>query len=146
MTKYIVTVETDGTYRWYNESNQLHRTDGPAMEYHGDKYWYQNGKRHRTDGAAVEYADGDKYWYQNGQLHRTDGPAVEHHGNKHWHQNGQLHRTDGPAVEYADGTKCWCIEGKYMTEAEFLKRTKAKAPCEGRTVEVDGVRYKLVAV
>ena len=79
MTTYIVTVETDGIYRWYNESNQLHRTDGPA-------------------------------------------------------------------VEYDAGTKSWYIEGKEMTEAEFLKRTKAKALCEDKVVEVDGVRYKLVAV
>ena len=79
MTKYIVTVNTDGTKRWCNEANQLHRTDGPA-------------------------------------------------------------------VEYANGTKFWYIEGKELTQAGFLKRTKAKASCEGREVEVDGVRYKLVAV
>lgn len=125
MTKYIVTVETDGIYRWYNESNQLHRTDGPAVESDwGPKYWYQNDQLHRTDGPAVEYPNGTKYWYQNGQRHRTDGPAIEG----------------------LNGTKFWYIEDKELTEAEFLKRTKAKAPCEGRTVEVDGVRYKLVAV
>jgi len=54
-------------------------------------------------------------------------------------------------VEYADGSKRWYIEGNELTQAEFLKRTKAKSPCEespceGREVEVDGVRYKLVAV
>ena len=29
--------------------------------------WYLNGELHRTDGPAVEYADGDKYWYLNGK-------------------------------------------------------------------------------
>ena len=125
MTKYIVTVDTDGTKRWYNEANQLHRTDGPAIEYDdGTKSWYQNGLLHRTDGPAAELADGDKVWYQNGLRHRTDGPAAE----------------------WADGDKSWYIEGKELTKAQFLKHINAKAPCEGREVEVDGVRYKLVAV
>jgi hypothetical protein len=26
-----------------------------------------NGQLHRTDGPAIEYADGDKSWYLNGQ-------------------------------------------------------------------------------
>ena len=148
MTKYIVTVKPNGTRRWYNESGQLHRSDGPAIEYaNGDKYWYQNSQLHRTDGPAVECVNSDNLWYQNDLIHRTDGPAVEYaDGTKFWYQNNQLHRTDGPAEEFADGTKRWYIEGRELTEAEFLKVTKAKAPCEGRTVEVDGVRYKLVAV
>jgi len=125
MTKYIVTVDSSGDRRWYNEFDQLHRTDGPAVEYaDGTKIWYQNDKRHRTDGPAAEYADGTKRWYLNGKRHRDDGPAIE----------------------YVNGNKFWFIEDRELTEAEFLKRTKAKAPCEGRTVEVDGVRYKLVAV
>ena len=33
---------------------------------------------HREDGPAVEYADGTKSWYINGKLHREDGPAVVH--------------------------------------------------------------------
>ena len=37
-------VGKDGTKRYYNENNQLHREDGPAIEYaDGDKYWYING-------------------------------------------------------------------------------------------------------
>ena len=32
------------TRYWYNDEGQLHRLDGPAMEYaDGTKYWYQNG-------------------------------------------------------------------------------------------------------
>jgi antitoxin component YwqK of YwqJK toxin-antitoxin module len=122
MTKYTVEVQDNGTKRWY-----------------------QNGKIHRTDGPAVENADGDKEWYQNGKLHRTDGPAIEYaYGTKYWYQNGKIHRTDGPAIEWADGTKEWYIEGKPLSEAEFLNQTKVKAPCAGKIVEVDGVRYRLV--
>lgn len=66
MKRYKVTVDKDCTTRWYNEDNELHREDGPAVE-HSDrhKYWYLNGKRHREDGPAVEYTDGYKSWYIN---------------------------------------------------------------------------------
>ena len=122
MTKYIVTVDADGTRCWYNESNQLHRTDGPA----------------------VERADGTKEWYLNGECHRVDGPAIEYaNGTKHWYLNNQLHRTDGPAVEWSNGSKSWYLHGVRLTESEFLNKTK-KAPCEGREIEIDGVKYKLV--
>jgi hypothetical protein len=51
---------------WY-KNNNLHREDGPAIEYaDGTKYWYKEGKRHREDGPAVEYPDGTKYWYLEG--------------------------------------------------------------------------------
>ena len=47
--------------------------------------WIQNGNLHREDGPAVEYANGNKYWYQNGKLHREDGPAIERaNGDKRW--------------------------------------------------------------
>ena len=105
-----------------------------------------NGKRHRTDGPAVEYADGSKEWYLNGDLHRTDGYAVEYvSGSKLWYLNGKLHREDGPAVEYADGTKLWYLNGVELSETDWRKQTqKVKAPCVGKVVEVDGVKYKLV--
>ena len=110
----------------------------------GDRFWYQNGKRHRLDGPAIEYADGDRFWYQNGQLHRLDGPAAEYtNGNREWCQNGLLHRLDGPAIEYADGTRQWWIEGKPLTKEEFNQKTQ-KPTCEGKTVTIDGITYKLV--
>ena len=110
--------------------------------------WLQNGQLHRTDGPAIEYADGRKFWYVNGKLHRLDGPAIEYaNGNRFWYINGQLHRTDDPAVEYADGGKAWWIEGTRYTEAEFnLKKTKEKtAPtCSGKVVVIDGIEYQLI--
>ena len=49
-----------------NDLGQLHRTDGPAVEYNdGDKFWCINGKLHREDGPAVEWISGLKYWYLN---------------------------------------------------------------------------------
>ena len=32
----------------------------------GNKLWYLNGELHRTDGPAVEYSSGSKHWYLNG--------------------------------------------------------------------------------
>ena len=123
MKTYTVTVDDDGTKRWY-----------------------LNNKFHREDGPAVEYADGTKYWFLDDNLHRTDGPAVEYvNGNKLWYLDGKLHRTDGHAVEYADGTKEWYLNDVQYTEAEWRKKTqKVKSPCVGKIVEIDGVKYKLV--
>ena len=57
-----------GTVYYYNDLNQWHREDGPAVEYaNGTKYWYRNHQRHREDGPACEYASGDKSWHLNGQ-------------------------------------------------------------------------------
>ncbi len=66
-----------GDVSYFNEQNQLHRENGPAVECtNGDKFWYQNGKCHRENGPALEFADGDKQWWINDHLHREDGPAV----------------------------------------------------------------------
>ena len=91
------------------------------------------------------YDDGDKHWCLNGKWHREYGPACEWaDGSKYWYLNGKLHREDGPAVERADGSKWWYLNGKELTEAEFDARTKPAPSCEGKVVEVDGVKYKLV--
>jgi hypothetical protein len=85
-------------------------------------------------------------WYNDkDQLHRLDGPAFEHcTGHKEWWANGKCHRLDGPAWVWADGFKAWWVEGKYMTEKEFNALIKPKPTCEGKIVEVDGVKYRLV--
>ena len=67
--KYYVTVDEEGTTRWYKDAkcNILHRENGPAVEYaDGTKFWFQNGQKHRTDGPANEWADGTKEWYIDG--------------------------------------------------------------------------------
>ena len=122
------TIDEDGTIKYTNSKGELHRTDGPAIDWNdGHKFWYQNGKFHREDGPAVEYKNGSKIWFLNDQYHREDGPAIEwHDGDKEWLMNGQLHREDGPAIEYTDGTKKWYINGEELTEEEFNNFTLNK--------------------
>jgi hypothetical protein len=123
MQTYKVTVDENKNIRWYNDKDEYHRLDGPA----------------------IEYANGYKEWCVEGKLHRLDGPAVEcPDGTKAWWVKGKLHRLDGPAIEYADGSKVWYVDGKKMTEKEFNEYIKPKSSCEGKVVEVDGVKYRLV--
>jgi hypothetical protein len=121
---------------------------------YGDKtVWFnQEGLTHRLDGPAVEYASGTKDWWQKGQRHRLDGPAVIlADGTKEWWQNNRLHRLDGPAIEYPNGDKRWCINHTiYSSEKHFNETIKAMqqpvATCDGKTVEIEGVKYKLTLV
>jgi hypothetical protein len=65
MSKSIKTEHTWGN-AWRNERGQLHRKDGPAVEYvSGTKEWWKNGKQHRLDGPSVVWADGTKEWRVN---------------------------------------------------------------------------------
>lgn len=58
---------------WVNDKEQLHREDGPAVEYaNGTKEWCINGKLHRENGPAVEYANGTKQWWVNGTFIRSE--------------------------------------------------------------------------
>jgi len=82
--------------------------------------WHLNGKRHREDGPAIGWADGSRYWWLNGKRHREDGPAIE----------------------WSDGSKEWWLNGKELTEKEFNK----KKSCEGKVVEIDGKKYKLMEI
>jgi hypothetical protein len=123
MQTYKVTVDENKNIRWRNDKDQLHRHDEPA----------------------IEYADGSKSWYVDGKLHRLDGPAFERaDGSKSWWVDGKRHRLDGPAFEWASGYKAWYVNGKEMTEKEFNEYIKPKPTCEGKIVEVDGIKYKLV--
>lgn len=121
MQTYKVTVDDYKTTRWYNDKDQPHRLDGPA----------------------IEGVDGYKAWYVEGKCHRLDGPArVWASGSKEWFVNGKLHRLDGPAVKWSNGYKAWYVEGKHMTEEKFNEYMNPT--CEGKVVEVDGIKYKLV--
>ena len=62
-----------------------------------------------------------------------------------YNDKGQ-HRLDGPAVQWPDGSKEWWVNGKQMTEEEFKDYTKFKPSCEGKIIEVDGIKYKLTAI
>ena len=66
--RYCVEVNKCGTRRYYSKAGQLHRTNGPAVEYpSGRREWYQNDQLHRTDGPAIEWPSGAKSWYINGE-------------------------------------------------------------------------------
>ena len=92
------------------------------------------------------YDSGDKFWYLNGELHRADGPAAEIiNGYKAWFLKGERHRLDGPAVVHSDGSKEWWLKGRGVTEEEHNKLT-SKTPCQGKVVEIDGIKYKLEEV
>ena len=86
-----IEIDENGKKTWLNEAGEIHRVDGPAVEYaSGSKHWYLNGERHREDGPAVEAAGGNKYWYIAGEHHREDGPAVIYaDGSKYWYLYGE---------------------------------------------------------
>ena len=66
--KYRIEVDKWGARCYYNTNGQLHRENGPAIEYvDGHKEWWQNGQLHRTDGPAIDWARGRKAWYINGE-------------------------------------------------------------------------------
>jgi hypothetical protein len=104
MQEYTVRIDSDGDRRWYKPGTDiLHRLDGPAIECaNGTRQWWVDDKWHRLDGPAIEWVDGSQMWYRDGKMHRLDGPAYEG----------------------AAGTRWWYIEGEYLTEQEFLARTR----------------------
>ena len=97
----------------------------------GTKCWLLNDQLHREDGPAVEYANGNKSWLLHGQYHRVGGPAIEYvDGSKKWLLHGQRHRIDGPAVEWFNGDKRWYYYGKIIdcsSQEEFERLIKLKA-------------------
>ena len=70
---------------------------------------------------------------------------VDADGTKKWFLHRKYHREDGPAYEDADGGKAWFLNGEELTEEEHRQHT-AKHPCNGKIVEIDGIKYKLTEV
>ena len=115
------------------------------VDVNGNRGWYLNGKLHREDGPAIEYANGSRSLWVNGERHREDGPAIEWgDGGRSWYLNGKLHREDGPAIERSNGDRSWWVDGERLTEAEFNARQHPT--CNGKVVEIDGKKYKLMEV
>ena len=55
MIQYTVKVYPSGTKEWFNEKGQLHRLDGPAVEWaDGIKSWYLNGVEVTEDQVMNE--------------------------------------------------------------------------------------------
>jgi hypothetical protein len=64
---------------------------------------------------------------------------------KRWYLNDQLHREDGPAVEWHDGYKYWFLNGKELTEKEFLEATSpVKELSINELQELLGYKIKVV--
>ena len=63
-------IDQYGTKRWFNDKNQLHNENGPAIEWiSGSIAWWVDGEPHRINGPAYEYADGTKLWYVDGEIY-----------------------------------------------------------------------------
>jgi len=64
--------------------------NNPEISEQGNKRWFNTaGDLHRLDGPAVEFTDGAKSWYVNGQYHRLDGPALKWPNRNSWYINDQ---------------------------------------------------------
>jgi len=101
----------------------------------------------QTYKVTVDCGKNIQWFNDKEERHRLDGPAFEGaNGDREWWVNDKLHRLDGPAIEYADGDKEWYIDGKEMTKEEFNEYIKPKPSCEGKVVEIDGKKYKLVSI
>jgi len=118
---------SQGDRFWYNKKGQLHRLDGPSIEYNDrTKKWYKNGQLHRINGPAIECADGEKHWYINGKCHRVTGPAIEwKDGSSSWYKNDKLHRLDGPAIEWKDANPEFYVNGtRYSELKNYIKEVE----------------------
>ena len=79
--------------------------------------------------------------YEYKVSHRADGSVMW----EEFRKEGQLHREgDRPAVVWyrADGS---VKREEFWKEGQMYTPSKAK-PCEGKTVEIDGVKYVLTPV
>jgi hypothetical protein len=57
-------IDEFGTIRYYDSKGNLHRKDGPAVEYtDGEVMYFIHGTLHREDGPAYASADGDALMY-----------------------------------------------------------------------------------
>src|SRR5690349_2879116 len=103
------------------------KADGQNTRSDGTNLCYRDGQLHREDGPAIEYADGTKEWWRDGKFHRDDGAAIEDaDGTKYWYRDGNLHRDDGPAIETADGIEYWHLDGHAVTEEVFNARRRSE--------------------
>ena len=73
MIEYKVFVYDDRTV-WKNQNDELHRENGPAIEWNdGTKSYCKDGLIHRLDGPAIEYPDGYKqYWIEGKRYTEKD--------------------------------------------------------------------------
>jgi hypothetical protein len=132
--EYIVRVYENGNIKWFNKDNKLHRVGGPAIEYfNGTKAYYIDDILHRVDGPAIESPNGEKEYYQYGKLHNLKGPAyVNSNGTCQYYINGVFY-------EENDFDK----EVERIKNEELISQKQSDNNLDGKTVEIDGVKYRL---
>ena len=65
--------------RLFNKQKSNPNTPTLTVSHNGDRYWQlPNGQLHRDDGPAVEWANGAKQWYLCGQ-HLTEAEFNARH-------------------------------------------------------------------
>ena len=66
--EYYIEEYDNGSKEYYDENKNLHKDDGPAVNYsNGDKEYWCYGKRHRKNGPAVIIGN-KQYWFENGEF------------------------------------------------------------------------------
>ena len=100
MKEYKVKVYSDRT-EWYNLEDQLHREDGPAMEYeNGYKAYYLSGKLHREDGPAIDWGNEYKSYFINGkklteeEFNNRNNPTLDKAAEYYAHNYFDMHETN----------------------------------------------------
>lgn len=115
------------TIEYKNLLGDLHREDGPALEYEdGREAWYYDGVPHRGgDLPASIDPDGDMEWWVHGKQHREGGPAIVYdNGMEYWMYNDELHREDGPAVTDNETYFRYYIHNKEYSKEEYNAMNK----------------------
>ena len=119
-----IEIREHGT-KWYYNNDQLHREDGPAIEYvHGVNKWYINGVQLTEEEFNHQKFSNKWYWrlfknwfFRLFNKNDTIVIRIDILGNHRYiNEQGQIHREDGPAVIYTDGTKFWYINNKLHRE------------------------------
>lgn len=92
----------------------------------GAEWRNEQGELHREDGPAIEWPDDAFAWCLNNNYHRIGGPALVANGCQEWWQNGQRHNEDGPAFIGALGWTRWFHQGEWLDrdEEQFCKELK----------------------
>jgi len=68
-------------------------------------------------------------------------------GDTYWRsaETTLLHREEGPAIEYSDGAEVYYLEGDCYTKEHYkTEMNRRNGSCEGKVIEVDGKKYKLM--
>lgn len=105
-------------------------------------------EQHWNDNGQLVY---ESYFF-NRKLHREDGPAYQRWNKngrlvyeEYW-LNGELHREDGPAYREWDDNGRLIYEEYWLNGKKVAKADLHTQSCDGKVVEIDGKRYKLLEI